>query len=141
MVTGSEMNKYVYVTITSAQKDGRDSFKYHKGSTGLGYKALARFCECCRQNQADVVSKIRNKIHQTLLKPFSRAPQFLISPSFDFLARFPLNNLPRGPVPRKLVNFTHGLPAQSLARYTNRARPPQVGLGIFKMATFFISLF
>ena len=39
--------------------------------TELGLKTLARLGECRRQAQADVVSNSRNKIHQTLPKPFS----------------------------------------------------------------------
>ena len=38
-----------------------------QGST----KALDRLREYCRQAQTDVVSKSRNKIHQTCSKPFS----------------------------------------------------------------------
>ena len=41
--------------------------------TGLGLKAPARLREFCRQVQAEVVSYSRNKIHQTLPKPFSLA--------------------------------------------------------------------
>ena len=41
--------------------------------TGLVQKALARFCECSRQSQAEGFSKSRNKIHQTWPKPLSRA--------------------------------------------------------------------
>ena len=41
--------------------------------TGVGQKASARFCECCGQAQAGVVSNSRDKIHQTWPKPFSRA--------------------------------------------------------------------
>ena len=41
--------------------------------TGLGKKASARLCECCRQAQAGVVSNSTNKIHQTWPRPFSRA--------------------------------------------------------------------
>ena len=41
--------------------------------TGLGLKASARLCECCRQARAGVVSNSTNKIHQTWPKPFSRA--------------------------------------------------------------------
>ena len=40
--------------------------------TGLGKKAPARFRECSRQVQAEVVSNSSNKIHQTWPKPFSQ---------------------------------------------------------------------
>ena len=40
-------------------------------STGFGQKVVPRLCECCRQNQAEVVSNSRNKLHQTWPKPFS----------------------------------------------------------------------
>ena len=33
---------------------------------------VPRFRECCRQSQAEVVSKSSEKIHQTWTKPFSR---------------------------------------------------------------------
>ena len=41
-------------------------------STGLGKKVVPRLRECCRQSQAEVVSKSGNKIHQTWGPPFSR---------------------------------------------------------------------
>ena len=40
--------------------------------TGLGKKVVPRLCECCRQSQAEVVSKSSNKIHQTWGPPFSQ---------------------------------------------------------------------
>ena len=42
-------------------------------STGLGLKVVPRLRECCRQSQAKVVSKSRNKIQQTWGLPFSQA--------------------------------------------------------------------
>ena len=42
-------------------------------STGSGKKVDPRLRECCRQSQAEVVSKSSNKIHQTRGPPFSRA--------------------------------------------------------------------
>ena len=39
--------------------------------TGVGKKAPARFRECFRQVQAEVVSKSSNKFHQTWGPPFS----------------------------------------------------------------------
>ena len=44
-------------------------------STELGKTASARFRECCRQVQEEVVRSSRNKIHQAWPKPFSRALQ------------------------------------------------------------------
>ena len=41
--------------------------------TGLGLKVVPRLCECCRQSQAEVVSKSSNKIHQTWGPPFNQA--------------------------------------------------------------------
>ena len=41
--------------------------------TGLGYKVIPRLRECCKQSQAEVVSKSSSKIHQTWGLPFSRA--------------------------------------------------------------------
>ena len=39
-------------------------------TTGLPYKAVSRLRECCRQVEAEDVSNIRNKIHQTLERPY-----------------------------------------------------------------------
>ena len=41
--------------------------------TGHGQKVVPRLRECCRQSQAEVVSKSSSKIHQTWGPPFSRA--------------------------------------------------------------------
>ena len=40
-------------------------------ATGHGLKVVPRLRECCKQSQAEVVSKSRNKIHQTWGPPFS----------------------------------------------------------------------
>ena len=42
---------------------GRNNSQFH--CTGVGWKASARFRECCRRAQTEVLSKSRNKIHQT----------------------------------------------------------------------------
>ena len=49
--------------------------KSRQGSlcTGLGLKMVPRLRECCRQSQAELVSKSRNNIHQTWGPPYSRA--------------------------------------------------------------------
>ena len=41
--------------------------------TGLHYKAVPRLRECCRQVEAEVVRKSRNKIHQTKERPYNWA--------------------------------------------------------------------
>ena len=41
--------------------------------TGVGEKDPARLRECCRQDQAEVVSISRGKVHHTWGPPFSRA--------------------------------------------------------------------
>ena len=41
--------------------------------TGLGQKVVPTLRECCRQRQAEVVSKSSNKFHPTWKQPFCRA--------------------------------------------------------------------
>ena len=55
--------------------------------TGLGLKLVARLRECRRLSQAEVVSKNRNKIHQSWGPPFSGALfllSFFADPHGDF---------------------------------------------------------
>ena len=39
--------------------------------TGLNHKVVSRLRECCRQGQAEVVSKSNNKLYQTWGPPFN----------------------------------------------------------------------
>ena len=52
-----------YELHTSA--DGKDDVANDAVSTRLGQKMGPRLRECCRQSHVEVVSKSRNKIHQT----------------------------------------------------------------------------
>ena len=57
---------------------GRDGpGRFARLYTGLSKKVVPRLRECCRQTQAEVVSKSSNKNHQTWELPFSPALYFL----------------------------------------------------------------
>ena len=58
---------------------------------GPAKKVVPRLCECCRKNQAKVVSNRRNEIHPILSSPFSHAPYFDIKFGF-FVATLVVKN-------------------------------------------------
>ena len=52
-----------------------------------------RLCECCRQSQAEVISKSRNKIHQTWGPPFTQALYCLPPNALNLTLRYSDHNV------------------------------------------------